>query len=114
INIHFFHRTATTQRIIFGAANSADELIERYKGFRLGYENVSLGINRLGLKLQYTAFGTRWQPATEFAARPLTLSGTTPTAGLSFVPGTDLYRSRQSLEPSMAFAFSPSLYATAG
>src|SRR5262249_28453867 len=51
INIRFFHKAAASQRVILGAANSAEELLERYKGFRFGYENISLGTNRLGLKV---------------------------------------------------------------
>src|SRR5206468_6734166 len=100
LSISSFHKHAPSKRLTFGAANSADELIERYKGFRFGYEQVSVGTDRLGIKLEYTMFGERWQAPTELASRQS--------------PGKpDLYRSRRSVEPSVAFAFSPSLYATA-
>jgi len=64
---------------------------------------VSVGTERLGIKLEYSTFGVRWQPETVRVSQ-------------AFLQPefSDLYRSRRSLEPSAAFAFSRSLYATAG
>ena len=94
-------QNGATKRFIFGAANSADELIERYNGFRFGYEQLRAGLDRFGFKAEFTTFDARWQHQTELASRE---------------PGakTALYHSRQSVEPSIAFAFTRSLYASAG
>src|SRR5262249_15791719 len=60
---------ASTKRFIFGAANSADELIERYSGFRFGYEQLRAGFDRVGFKVDFTSFDSFWQPTTELASR---------------------------------------------
>ena len=90
-----------TQMITFGGANDGDNLIERFAGYRIGYENVRLGTDRLGLRFDFSTYRTQWKTQTLNA---LELD--------SSVPG--IYRRRRGLEASVAFAFNPNLYLTAG
>jgi hypothetical protein len=92
---------ASTKRFIIGAANSADELIERYSGVRFGYEQLRAGFDRVGFKVNFTSFDSFWQPTTESASRQAPAPA-------------ELYKSRSTFEPSLAFAFTRSLYAAAG
>jgi hypothetical protein len=87
--------------ITLGMGTDGDTSIERYKGYTTGYEARMLGTPRFGAKIRFDTFGMLWKSQT---LDNLLLSPNLPGA----------YRSRQSLEPSVAFAFSPSLYATAG
>ena len=81
-----------TNRFTFGIVDDADQLLERFAGFRIGYENVNVGTERLGIGLHYGSFHERWQPVT--------------TSGI--------YRERRTFDPSLTFAFDPRLKLTAG
>jgi hypothetical protein len=85
----------------FGFGTNADELIERYKGFRFQVETQDIVAERLGFRFDLTTFGTIWKSQTELASEQ------SPE-----IPG--IYRSRLGLEPSMAFAITPDLYVTGG
>ena len=87
--------------ITLGMGTDGDSYIERYKGYTTGYEARMLGTPHLGAKVRFETFGMLWKSQT---LDNLLLSPNLPGA----------YRSRQAIEPSVAFAFSPSLYATAG
>jgi hypothetical protein len=85
-----------------GAGTNGDELTERYKGWRFQYEKFNLGTERLAFRVIASTFGAKWKSQTVEAAQQQS-----PLA-----PG--LYRSRNSVEPGLAFAITPDLYATAG
>jgi hypothetical protein len=85
----------------FGAGTDGDTLTERYKGYMGGFEKQALGTRRFGAKIDFDGFGTLWKRQTLDA---LQLAPSVPGA----------YRSRQAIEPSVAFAFSRTLFATAG
>jgi outer membrane protein assembly factor BamA len=87
--------------VTLGMGTDGDSYIERYKGYTTGYEARMLGTPRFGVKVRFDAFGMLWKSQT---LDNLLLSPTLPGA----------YRSRHTIEPSVAFAFSPSFYATAG
>jgi hypothetical protein len=87
--------------ITLGMGTDGDSLIERYKGYTAGYEAQMLGTPHFGAKVRFETFGMLWKAQT---LDNLLLSPSMPGA----------YRSRQAIEPSVAFAFNPSLYATAG
>ncbi len=75
--------------LILGFANSADELLERNAGIRLGYEHRKLGTDRLRFRMGFESYHEKWNPATELA---LGLRGD--------VPG--IYRARQNFSPQIA------------
>jgi outer membrane protein assembly factor BamA len=83
-------------RFVFGLADDQDQLIERFAGFQLGFEMTRLATNHVGLALRYSRYHERWQPST-VAASP-----------------TSIYRERNTFEPTVTFAFDPSLRLTAG
>ncbi len=101
LNAGFHPKGQKAQSISFGAANDGDLLIERFAGFRAGYENVRLGTDRLGLKFDYATYHTQWNIHT------LNASKASPQI-------SGVYRRRRGFDASVAFAFDPSLYATAG
>jgi hypothetical protein len=82
-----------SNRLYFGIVNDQDQLLERFAGIRLSYENVNVGTQRLGLALLYARYHERWQPATlsEF-----------------------IYRERTTFDPSIIFAFDTRLRLSAG
>jgi len=81
-----------------------DSLVERYKGFGLGIESTSLGTRHLGARLAFESFGSQWKQATRTAVADRADSGS----------GLELYRSRLSVAPSVAFAFNRHMYVTGG
>jgi len=72
-----------------GFINTAEELLERDAGLRLGYEHRKVGTDRLRLLLDFTSLHEKWNPATEVAL------GSSPS-----VPG--VYRTRQEFAPALA------------
>ena len=86
-------------RIGFGT--NADDFVERYKGYRLQVETQNVVSERMGFRLDFTAFGTKWKSQTLLAAEQA------PAAN-------EIYRSRMGLAPEVAFALTPDLYVTAG
>ncbi len=80
---------------LYGAYN-ADELIERFSGFGIGYQNVRVGTDRLGVRLAFAGYRQKWEPATRLALE-----------GVDGVPGT--YRSRLSFDASITVAITPEL-----
>jgi hypothetical protein len=92
--------TVNWTTVNFKAANTGDELIERYAGWGVGFESRKLGTERLGIKLDYSSYRAQWSPQTLTALETLNSS--------------DLYRVRRTLEPSVAVAFNRNLYMTAG
>jgi Omp85 superfamily domain len=87
--------------ITLGMGTDGDSLIERYKGYTTGYEAQMLGTPHFGAKVRFDTFGMLWKSQT---LNNLLLTPSLPGA----------YRARQAIEPSIAIAFSPTLYATAG
>ena len=83
-------------RLLLGAADDQDQLIERFAGFQLGFETTRVATNRLGFALRYSRYHERWQPST--------VAGDT----------TSIYRERNTFEPTVTFAFDPRLRLTAG
>jgi hypothetical protein len=89
--------TSNWTTINLKGANTGDELIERYAGWGVGFENRKLGTERLGIKLDYSSYRTQWSPQT-----------------LDSADSSEIYRVRRTLEPSVAVAFNRNLYMTAG
>ncbi len=80
---------------LYGAYN-ADELIERFSGFGIAYQNVRVGTDRLGVRVALARYRQKWEPSTRLAVRD--------TEG---VPVT--YRSRVNFEASITVAITPEL-----
>jgi len=78
-----------------------DARIERYYGYTIGYENRRAGTERLGFGIEFFSLRGKWTPASLAA---IAASPEIPEA----------YRDRQTVEPSVTFAFSPSLRVVAG
>jgi outer membrane protein assembly factor BamA len=83
-------------RVFFGGSDDQDLLIERFAGFNVGFENVKLGTDRLGVAVFYHRYHDRWQPSTVAADR------------------NAIYRNRSTVDPTITFAFDPRLRLTAG
>jgi hypothetical protein len=83
------------------AFDNKDDLIEEYSGFRLRVESRRLATDRLGASLEVARFNQSWEESTlaALASNPV-------------LPGA--YRTRLTVEPSVTFAFHPSLRVTAG
>jgi hypothetical protein len=86
-------RQRRTQTFFVGVTNNGDDLIERFAGFRIGYQNVRLGTDRLGLGFSYSSFRNQWSVHTV---------------------SPDLYRRRRNFEASVAAAFNANLHVKAG
>jgi hypothetical protein len=78
-------------------ANTGDELIERYAGWGVGLEARKLGTERVGVKLDYSAYRAQWSAQT-----------------LNAVDSSEIYRLRRTIEPSVAVAFNRNIHITAG
>ena len=87
--------------LTFGLGGDGDTLTERFKGYTMGFESRMLGTPRLGAKVRFDTFGVKWKSQTE---ELLVLAPGIPGA----------YRSRQSIDPSIAIGLSRNLYATVG
>jgi len=81
--------------------NDIDELIEEYSGFHLAFESRKIGTDKLGVRLDFARFNETWEDATLSA---LAISPSIP----------EPYRNRLTFEPSVTFAFSPSVRFTGG
>lgn len=90
-----------SSQVRFGAAATQDPLIERFLGFRIGYENRSVVNERFGVKLDFFTYRQKWEPTTLLASR--TASG---------APG--IYRARLGFEPAVAFAIDPRVTISVG
>ena len=89
-------------RFAIGSAfHQQDDLIERYSGFRLSYENRMAGTERLGVRVEFSRFGQKWRRVTLLALE------TAPD-------GPEAYRTRQTIEPAVTLALSPELRVRAG
>lgn len=87
----------TTLNVAF----NGDSLTERNKGLTLGLESRELGSRHFGARIEFETFGVQWKDQTRRAI-----------AATPALPG--LYRSRETLSPSIAFAFNRHFYVTAG
>ena len=77
-----------SNRLSFGLVDDQNQLLERFAGIRLGYENVEVGTQRLGLSLRYARYHERWQPETI---------------------SNSIYRERNTFDPSITFCTSGSV-----
>lgn len=87
--------------ISFCPAFDGDSLTERYKGFHVGLESRHLGTQHFGARVEFASYGIQWKDQTRLAL-----------GNLPALPG--LYRSREELAPSVAFAFNRHLYVAGG
>jgi outer membrane protein assembly factor BamA len=80
----------------FGLVDTSDELLERYAGFRLRYENRKIATDRLQFRLDFNGYHETFNPATQLA---LESASTVPgiyrnyqdfAASLSLIPHRDL------------------------
>ena len=83
-------------RVTLHGAYNADDLIERFSGFGVGYQNVRVGTDRLGVRVALARYRQKWEPATRLALEDA-----------ESVPGT--YRSRVSFDASVTVAITPEL-----
>ncbi len=88
-------------RVSLHGAYNADDLIERFSGFGLSYQNVRVGTDRLGVRLAFAGYRQKWEPATRLALEDA-----------PGVPGT--YRSRLSFDASITVAITPELNFSVG
>jgi outer membrane translocation and assembly module TamA len=75
--------------LIFGLTDSADELLERNTGIRLGFEDWKLGTDRIQLRVDFDSYHQTFNQATQVAL-----------ATASNVPG--VYRERQDFAPALS------------
>ncbi len=90
-----------SNRLAAGFFNDGNQLLERFAGYTLTFENIRTGTEHLGVRVHYFNFHEKWKPATELALK------SSPN-----VPG--VYRERRGVEPSVTFAFDRRLRVTAG
>jgi hypothetical protein len=83
-------------RLLMGASNDQDELLERFAGFNVGFESTKVGTDHLGVALRYARYHDRWQPATVAADR------------------FGIYRERNTFDPSVSFGLDPRVRVSAG
>jgi hypothetical protein len=83
------------------ALGNDDDRIEEYSGYGLRVETRNAGVERLGLGLELTTFDATWK------AETLAALGSNPSL-------PDAYRRRSTIAPSLTFAFTPRVRATAG
>lgn len=88
-------------RFTFVMVNDSDQLLERFAGIRIGYENVQLGTTLLGIGLHYSTFDEKWKPPVREA--------TVRSPEIATI-----YRARQSFDPSVTVAFAPRLKLSMG
>ena len=79
---------------IGGVISNDDDLVERYTGYRIGYENRRAGTDRLGFSMEFSSFREVWRPATLLALQ-------------SFPAIPEPYRDRRTLDTAITFAISP-------
>jgi len=88
-------------RFTFGIVNDGDQLIERFSGYRLSFENIKAGTEHLGFRIEFHSYKDQWKEATQIAL-----------AASPQVPG--IYRKRTGVEPTLTFAFDPRLHISIG
>jgi hypothetical protein len=81
--------------------NDIDDLIEEYSGFRLAFESRMIGTERFGARFEFSRYNQTWEDATLSA---LAVNPSLP----------ELYRNRLTVEPTVTFAFNPSVRFTGG
>jgi hypothetical protein len=87
---------AGDNRFTAGLVSNGDELVERYSGFRLRYEDRKLGSDRVRLRFEFDSYHEQWNNST------LKAIGQDDS-----VPG--IYRSRQNFEPLISIALAQPL-----
>ena len=93
--------TASFHGVILGVASNQDDLIERFAGFRAGFQKERMFADRLGFRFLFESFHTQWHPNTlaALAARP-------------DVPG--IYRERNAFQPALTVGLARELTLTSG
>ncbi len=92
---------AGDSRFSGGLVSNGDELVERYSGIRLRYEDRKLGTDRVRLRFEFDSYHDQWNSST--------LKAIGHDDG---VPG--LYRSRQNFEPVVTIALATPLTVSFG
>ncbi len=92
---------AGDNRFTAGLVSNGDELVERYSGFRLRYEDRKLGSDRVRLRFEFDSYHEQWNNST------LKAIGQDDS-----VPG--IYRSRQNFEPLISIALAQPLTVSFG
>jgi hypothetical protein len=92
---------AGDNRFTAGLISNGDELVERYSGIQLRYEDRKLGSDRVRLRFEFDSYHDQWNRSTVKAIGP----------GDS-VPG--IYRSRQNFEPVVTIALAKPLTVSFG
>jgi len=87
-----------------GAVSDGDTLAERYTGFKLRYDRLSLGTDRIRLAFEFDSYHELYDRAT------LVALGTGQSSSL----GAGAYRSRTNFEPSATFILAKPLTLTLG
>ena len=89
---------------VFGLVSDADELVERYTGFRACYENMHLRSDRIRAGLEFGSFHEQWNSATRNAVAAAPASSET----------SGLYRTRQEVTPEVTFVIAKPLTISVG
>src|ERR1700719_1854317 len=87
-----------------GAVSDGDTLAERYTGFKLRYDRLSLGTDRIRLAFEFDSYHELYDRATLVALN----------TGQSSSLGAGAYRSRTNFEPSATFVLAQPLTLTLG
>lgn len=93
--------TVNIHGLLLGVASNQDDLIERFAGFRAGFQNDRMFTERVGFRFLFESFHAQWHPNTlgALAMRP-------------DLPG--IYRERTTFQPSLTVALTRELTLTSG
>lgn len=99
--------TATVHHNAFtlGLVSDGDELVERYAGFLVRYENSHLGTDRVHFRFDYDNYHEQWNSATRDQLAP---DASSP------VDTAEIYRSRENYAPVVSFVIARPLTVSVG
>jgi hypothetical protein len=98
-----------SQTVTFGIVSDGDELVERYSGINVRYDNTHVGTDRVRFEFLFESYHEQWNGTTTAAVEnPF---GMTRQETLE---SPDIYRSRRNFEPLFTFAIAKPLLLTVG
>ena len=95
-------------KVAFAIFTDGDEFTQRNEGIVTRYENRRLGSDRVGMRFQFESYRQRWNNTTQVAAA-LPMNSLVADS----VP-TELFRTRQNLEPVITLKITPELELASG
>jgi hypothetical protein len=96
--------TMRHQGFTLGLVSDGDQLTERYTGMVARYEDTNLGSDRIRFRFQFASYHELWNPETRAAA----------AVDNAATENSELYRSRQSVQPVVTFVLAKPLSVSVG